>query len=80
MSMENTTTRELCAPKDANGARAYTERDRFVGQKIQYGDHVSVDGHGKWRVIDIHPESGDIGLDTEDGIWYVIPSRVALVD
>ena len=72
---------ELCAPHDTNGGRAYTEHDPFgdAGETMRYGVRVSVDGRGAWRVIDIHPESGDIGLDAGDGIWYVRRSRVCIV-
>ena len=85
--MSNNRKLELCVPPDTNGARAYTESNPFderpcdaKGKQIKYGMHVSIDGRGSWEVIDIHSESGDIGVDSEDGIWYVVRSRVAIVD
>lgn len=84
--MEKNEKLVLCEPPDTNGARAYKEHDPFGDvlryknkRAVKYNDRVSVDGKGVWRVIDIHPESGDVGLDGGDGIWYVQRSRVALV-
>jgi hypothetical protein len=87
MKMSKKKELELCAGPDTNGARAYTESNPFderlcdaKGKQIKYGMRVSIDGRGSWRVIDIHCESGDIGLDSRDGILYVSRSKVVIVD
>ena len=74
---------QLATPPNCNGTGLEVDslglghmRDR-LGHAIKYGDHVRVDGKGSClRVIDCNDYEGTVGLDTDDGIWYVDPSRL----